>query len=117
MPATLNLCRIDTCLPGAEEEIDQLRTRLAPEGDVVSEAGRKKTIEVFGVPLTPVEVVKQICQNVRLQGLDAVLKYTAQLDGAQLTSDQLRVLPSELEAAHQAAEPDFLETIRRYVGV
>ena len=31
-----------------------LRRRLSPDGNVVSEAGRRRTIEVFGEPLTPV---------------------------------------------------------------
>lgn len=113
MPTPLAIQRIDTCQPGATEEIAQLRARLAPDGNVVSEASRKKTIEVFGKPLTPVQVVEQICEDVRLGGIDAVLKYTALLDGATLSADQLRVPIHELEAAHRAVEPEFLETVRR----
>ncbi len=113
MPTPLSIRRIDTSQPGAAEEISQLRACLAPDGNVVSAAGRKKTIEVFGAPLTPVQVVERICSDVRQQGIDAVLKYTAQLDGAQLTAEQLRVPAGELESAHQEAEPEFLETIRR----
>ena len=47
----LNIERIDTRQPGAAQAIEALRAKLAPSGDVVSEAGRKKTIEVFGEPL------------------------------------------------------------------
>ena len=53
----------------------------APTADVVSEAGRQKTIEVFGEPLTPMQVVERICRDVRTRGLEAVLEYTAKLDG------------------------------------
>jgi histidinol dehydrogenase len=113
MPTPLTIRRIDTRQPDAAEEIVQLRARLSPEGNVVSEAGRKKTIEVFGEPLTPVQVVERICTDVHRQGIDAVLKYTAQLDGARFSADQLRVPASELKAAHRAAEPEFLETVRR----
>ena len=35
----------------------------------MSEAGRRKTMEVFGKPLAPAEVVEQICADVRTQGL------------------------------------------------
>ena len=80
MPTPLSIRRIDKRRP-AREEISQLRACLAPEGNVVSEAGRKKTIEVFGAPLTPIQVVERICSDVREQGIDAVLKYTAQLEG------------------------------------
>ena len=109
----LNIQRINTSQSGATEEIAQLRTRLAPEGNVISEASRKKTIEVFGEPLTPVQVVDRICEDVRHQGVEAILKYTTLLDGATLSADQLRVPIHELKAAHQAVEPEFLESVRR----
>src|SRR3972149_5665902 len=109
----LNVPRIDTRQPDSQAAIDALRAKLAPGGNVVSEAGRQKTIEVFGTPLSPVEVVERICSDVRQQGLDAVLRYSAKLDGAKLTGRTLRVSAGELDAAHAAAEPAFLETIRR----
>ena len=49
----LSITRIDTRNPDAAAAIAALRAKLAPEGNVVSEAGRQKTIEVFGEPLTP----------------------------------------------------------------
>jgi histidinol dehydrogenase len=90
-----------------------LRKKLAPEGNVVSEAGRKKTIEVFGEPLSPTQVVEQICSDVRERGLPAVLEYSAKLDGAKLDAASLRVPDSELAAAHKTADQAFLKTIRR----
>ncbi|MEO2045048.1 MAG: histidinol dehydrogenase [Pirellulales bacterium] len=113
MSTPLTIQRIDTRQSGATEEIAQLQARLAPDGNVVSEASRNKTIEVFGEPLTPVQVVDRICEDVRQQGVEAILKYTTLLDGATLSADQLRVPTHVLKAAHQAAEPEFLETIRR----
>ncbi|WP_442484768.1 histidinol dehydrogenase [Aeoliella sp. SH292] len=108
------MLRIDTRTPDAQQQIATLRAKLAPSsGDVVSEAGRKKTIEVFGEPLSPVEVVSRICRDVRERGLDAVLEYTAKLDGATLTAETIRVPQEELEQAHRAADPEFLATLRR----
>jgi histidinol dehydrogenase len=66
--------------------------------------------------MAPTEVVERICSDVRSQGLEAVLKYTAQLDGVQLSANTLRVPPDELAAAHAHAAPNFLETIRRIRG-
>jgi histidinol dehydrogenase len=109
----LNIPRIDTREPGAAEQIAALRAKLAPEGNVVSEAGRRKTVEVFGEPLSPVQVVERICRDVKTRGLAAVLEYTAKLDGKQLSAGDLRVSADELAAAHAAAAPEFLETIRR----
>lgn len=111
--APLTIARIDARRPEAAAAIDDLRRKLAPEGNVVSEAGRRKTIEVFGEPLTPVEVVERICDDVRDRGLEAVLEYTAKLDGAELTADTLRVPADDLAAAHAAADPDLLATVRR----
>jgi histidinol dehydrogenase len=109
----LEIQQIDARLPAGAEQLAALRKKLSPTGDVVSEAGRQKTIEVFGEPLSPVQTVERICRDVQTQGLAAVLDYTAKLDGVQITSATLRVSAEELAAAHAAAEPEFLETVRR----
>jgi histidinol dehydrogenase len=109
----LNIQQIDTRKSGASSAIAALRAKLAPSGDVVSEAGRRKTIEVFGEPLAPADVVQRICADVRAKGLEAVLRYTSQLDGKQLSADCLRVPAADSAAAHAQAAPEFLQTIRR----
>jgi len=113
MPTPVSIQRIDTSEAEAESQIAALRQKLAPEGHVVSEAGRQKTIEVFGEPLSPHQTVETICRDVRQRGLEAVLHYTDKFDGKQLTADALRVPADELAAAHAAADPEFLETVRR----
>ncbi len=113
---SLKIARIDTSDPASREQIAALRAKLATDGNVVSEAGRKKTVEVFGKPLTPAEVVAWICRDVKKRGLEAVLEYTAKLDGKQLAAAELRVSAEELAAAHAAADPEFLETVRRIRG-
>jgi histidinol dehydrogenase len=93
------------------------RLRLLVEkprfGDVVSQEGRRRTIEIFGEPLSPVEVVRRICRDVEAKGLEAVLDYSARIDKAELTAETLRVSPDDLARAHADAEPAFLETVRR----
>lgn len=110
----LNILRTADCPP---EEVDvalaELRRKLSPQGDLVSAAGRKKTLEVFGEALSPAQVVQRICQEVRDQGLAAVLDYGQRLDGRCLTAAELRVPAAELAAAHAAADADFLATVRR----
>jgi histidinol dehydrogenase len=110
---SLNIQRIDTREAGAQAAIDGLRAKLAPSGNVVSEAGRRKTLEVFGKELTPWQVVERICSRVRTRGLDAVLRYTAKLDGVRLTAKTVRVPAEELKGAHAKTAPEFLDTIRR----
>ena len=94
-------------------QLVELRRRLSPRGNVVSEAGRRKTLEVFGEPLSPQQVVERICADVRSKGLAAVLDYSLRIDGAELTAESLRVPSDELAKAHAAADGEFLETIRR----
>jgi histidinol dehydrogenase len=96
-----------------QNAILELRAKLSPRGDVVSESSRQRTIDVFGSPLTPLQVVERICAEVRDEGTAAVLRYSSQLDKADLSADQLRVPAEELQAAHAGADPEFLETIRR----
>jgi histidinol dehydrogenase len=113
MSATLNLLRIDTRRANVRQALADLRERLSPRGTIVSEAGRRRTIEVFGEPLSPQQVVERICQDVRTKGLPAVLDYSARIDRANLTAETVRVSAAELAEAHRAAEPEFLATVRQ----
>jgi histidinol dehydrogenase len=102
-------CRHDDAI----QLIHHLREKLSPRGDVVSAAGRQKTIELFGEPLAPREVARRICDDVRSRGMAAVLHYTTRLDHANLDSNAVQVSAGELAAAAADAEPEFIATIRR----
>jgi histidinol dehydrogenase len=109
----LKIRRIDARRQDIRAAMAELRQRLSPRGNVVSEAGRQRTIEVFGEPLTPAQVVERICRDVESRGLVAVLDYSACIDKAQLTAATVRVPAEELRKAHAAADPAFLATVRR----
>lgn len=109
----LKIQRIDARRGDARSAIMALRAKLAPSGNIVSEAGRRKTVEVFGRELTPAEVVERICADVRSQGLKGLLHYSAKLDGASLTAETLRVPAEDLAAAHRNAPAEFLKTVGR----
>jgi len=109
----LNILRIDTRQDDAPAAIAELRRKLSPRGDVVSEAGRRLTVEVFGEALSPIEVVERICRDVQERGLEAVLDYSARIDKADLTAETIRVPQTELEQAHDLADPDLLDAVRR----
>ena len=97
----------------AENQLAHLRHQLGTEGDVVSPRHKRLTQAVFGDALPPVRVVERICNDVRDKGLPAVLKYTEQLDKVKLTAETIRVPAEELKKAHDEADPEFLDTIRR----
>jgi histidinol dehydrogenase len=113
MSDRLKLLRIDTRAADVRQAIADLRERLSPRGNIVSDAGRKRTIEVFGEPLSPQQVVERICEEVRKNGLSAVLDYSTRIDKAKVTAAALRVPTKELAAAHAAADREFLASIRR----
>lgn len=113
MAASLQITRIDTKQDDVRAELDALAERLSPRGNVVSEAGRKLTVEVFGEPLSPQQVVARICEDIRNDGLPALLRYGKALDRAELDASSLRVPKEDLAAAHQRAKPEFLQTVRR----
>jgi histidinol dehydrogenase len=104
---------IDCARDDAERLIAELRTKLSPRGDIVSEAGRQRTVELFGEPLSPQQVVERICRDVQERGLTAVLEYGRKLDKKELTAETLRVQPAEFEQAHRQADAPFLQTLRR----
>ncbi len=109
----LNILRINSRTDDIRAAMGQLRRRLSPLGDVVSGRGRQLTVEVFGEPLSPVQVVERICDDVRQKGLEAVLDYSARIDKAELTAETVRVPAEELADAHAGADPELLETVRR----
>ena len=56
----LQITTIDCSRDDAEELFRELREKLSPRGDVVSEAGRQRTIDLFGEALSPQQVVERI---------------------------------------------------------
>lgn len=114
MTASPPLCeRIDLHQPTGRGRLDALRGMLVSQGDVISPAGRQRTIDVFGEPLSPRQVVERICVDVKQQGLAALLDYSRRIDKADVTADSLFVSPKALAAAHRSVGAVFLTTIRR----
>lgn len=94
-------------------QIGKLREKLSLKGNIVSESGKQRTIEIFGAPLTPAEVVAKICDDVAEKGLAALLDYSARIDRANLAPGELRVSEAELQQALSTVEPEFLESVER----
>ncbi|MBX9681783.1 MAG: histidinol dehydrogenase [Gemmataceae bacterium] len=111
--AKLTLTRIEYGDADAPKQFAALRKKLSLQADVISPKSRALTEKVFGQALTPSQVVERVCKDVQTLGTKAVLHYTEQFDRAKLTAEALRVSDAELLAAHKAADPEFLATIRR----
>jgi histidinol dehydrogenase len=109
----LTIRRIDCFRDDAAQAIAELRAELSPRANVVSPAGKARTIAAFGEPLAPQQVVERICADVAARGLEAVLDYARRIDGVTLETGQVRVAPDDLAEAHRKAEPAYLDTIAR----
>lgn len=59
------------------------------------------------------DVVADIVYDVRKNGIDAVLKYTAKFDGAELTPETMKVTPEEIAAAYDQVDDNLIRVIRR----
>lgn len=110
---TLSTPKIDCSQSDPRPLLAELRRKLSVQGDIVSEAGRQRTVELFGQPLSPRQVVERICRDVREQGIGALLDYTQKLDRQTLAPETIRVSADELQQAHATVSPKFLATIRR----
>ena len=62
------------------------------------------------------EKVRQIIDDVRLFGDDAVLKYTRKFDGVRLPVKQLRVSQREISGAYQNITPNFVASLKTIFG-
>jgi histidinol dehydrogenase len=109
----MQILRIDSRSRDAALQIRQLRAKLSPDGNVVSEAGRQRTVDIFGAPLSPQQVVEKICSDIETEGLPALLDYSAKIDGVSLTAETLRVPLVELESAAKNADQKLLTAVRR----
>jgi len=90
----------------------ELRRTLGATGQVVSPRSRELTLRVFGEPLTAHQVVDRVCDDVEKNGLEAVLHYTRQFDGAELTQGTVQIDPEDLSHAHEQLEPSLLKAVR-----
>lgn len=60
--------------------------------------------------------VKDIIDNVRSRGDEAVLEYTKRFDGCDLTPDTLEVTKEEIREAYKALTPEFIEVLKKSAG-
>jgi histidinol dehydrogenase len=111
--SSLKVRRIRCGSVEAPGELASLRTQLSAQGNVISPRSQALTLQVFGAPLTPVQVVERICSEVRTRGREAVAQYTKQFDRFELSPENMRLSLRELADAHAQADPALLETVRR----
>jgi histidinol dehydrogenase len=60
-------------------------------------------------------IVRNIIEEVRTDGDEAVLDFTEALDKVELTPQRLRVAPEQIAEAHRKADAPFLAVVRRAI--
>ena len=60
------------------------------------------------------KVAKEVSDDVKARGDEAVLEYTAKFDRVQLTADKMKVTPEEIEAGYNNLDKETREAIRTY---
>ena len=68
---------------------------------------RKKHVE---------EKVRAIIDDIRLNGDDALIKYTRRFDGVKLTTRQLQVAEAEISSAYQNITPEFVGHLKTIIN-
>lgn len=63
-----------------------------------------------------VEKVRRMIEDVRLNGDEAVLKYTRRFDKVKLLARDMRVSESEISGAFQNISPEFISTLKFVIG-
>ncbi len=106
------LPRLQVADPNFRNQLHAFQQRLSPDGSVVSQRSQDLTIKLFGKILTPQQVVERICDDVRKQGIDAVLHYIRSLDNPSADASSIRIPEERILEAHRRASPSFLECIR-----
>ena len=104
-----------------DAQLGRITGRMAEQERSQPPSARKKTIEVFGEPLSPLEAVRRIVEDVREKGDQAVADYSLKLDGCDVGSGGPRVAPDEISAAPGRIGPGLYaalekaaENVRRY---
>ncbi len=88
----------------ADRGVERLQHKLE---SAQSAASAQKTVEVFGEPLSPTEVVRKIVAAVKERGDAALFDYTSKLDGVVLTPETVRVTEDEFVEAWQRAPAEL----------
>jgi len=91
----------------------ELSSKLGLGAGMVSESSRRKTVEVFGEALSPLDLVRRILRDVRERGDEAVAEYARKLDGAALRPEAFRVTREEMDAAWRSAPEGFRQSLSR----
>lgn len=95
------------------EAVEKLLKKPAFDQVELNPRIREANKKLFGADLTAAEIVDKIVGDVRLDGDEAVIKYTKLIDRTEFTPEEFVVTEAEYEAAYQEADPAVVESLRK----
>ena len=101
-------------LRGLDEAQRALQRRPQDLLSITSPELEERSRTVFGQPLTPLQAVQRILDDVRQRGDDALRHYTRAFDGVEL--GPLEVSREELRAAYSQVPKDLVEALQLAAG-
>ena len=60
------------------------------------------------------KIAKEVSDDIRKRGDEAVLEYTAKFDHVTLSADEMKVKPEEIEAGYERLDAETREAIEKY---
>lgn len=100
----------------SQEVLAELLKKPPFDQVVLGEGAKARIEEAFGSPLTASQVVEKIVNDVRLEGDDAVLRYTHSIDGVTLTTKTIEVSATEFDEALKKVDTKVLAAIRQAIA-
>ena len=91
----------------ASADIVRLLRKPAFDEVVISGKVQARIEKTFGEPLSPQQLVDRIVGDIRRRGDEAVLEYTAKIDGVKLTAAGMEVTAAEKKQAMAAAPAEL----------
>ena len=95
------------------EALGSILVRKPMDEIPVTEQMRQRTIATFGEDLIPEEVVRRILRDVRTRGDDALIDWTAKLDGVTLTPEQIPVSDEDIAMAYDLVDAETVAALER----
>lgn len=94
-------------------ELQKVLVKPSFDHVTLGEGAKQRIRQVFGKELTAAQVVDTIVAAVREQGDEAVIQYTREIDGADITAATLEVRDEEIAAAYTLVDSETLAAIRQ----
>ena len=96
------------------KEIKNLQKKLSVDEGMVTPSSVALTKKIFGKVLTPNEVVKRICEDVKKYSDDAILKYSRLLDGVRFKQkSDFKVSFYEMKKAWENTDKLFKDSLSK----